>query len=169
MTHELFASPLNCAFPSYCSVFPDTDSVFGSRGGFFQFCRGPLRASGGSCECNPPFDEHMIARTVSALLGALASSEQPLSVALIVPDWPDSDAIGTALRADCCRAQLFITGDRHAYLSGRQHSCQSRHKLDVAATGRGSRVIFLQNDAGASRWPTTECRLERLKQAWGAL
>ena len=34
---ELFASPLNCRFSTFCSAFPDTDFVFGSLGSFFEF------------------------------------------------------------------------------------------------------------------------------------
>lgn len=32
VTFELFASPFNCYFKQYCSLFPDTDCYFGSRG-----------------------------------------------------------------------------------------------------------------------------------------
>jgi len=34
---ELFASPLNCYFPRYCSAFADTDRWFGSLGSFFEW------------------------------------------------------------------------------------------------------------------------------------
>lgn len=33
---ECFASPLNCFFPKFCSLFPDTDCAFGSLGSFFD-------------------------------------------------------------------------------------------------------------------------------------
>ena len=33
---ECFASPLNCFFPNFCSLFPDTDRPFGSLGSFFD-------------------------------------------------------------------------------------------------------------------------------------
>lgn len=32
VSFECFASPLNCYFKQFCSAFPDTDGVFGSRG-----------------------------------------------------------------------------------------------------------------------------------------
>ena len=32
VTFEMFASPFNCYFKQYCSLFPDTDCYFGSRG-----------------------------------------------------------------------------------------------------------------------------------------
>ena len=47
---ECFASPLNCYCPRFCSAFPDTDSVFGSVGSFFDF-----EFVEGSFEANPPF------------------------------------------------------------------------------------------------------------------
>jgi hypothetical protein len=35
---ECFASPLNCRYGRFCSVFLDTDHAFGSVGSFFDFC-----------------------------------------------------------------------------------------------------------------------------------
>lgn len=54
---ECFASPFNCRWPSFCSMFADTDGPFGSRGDFFSF--GPTQ---GSFEANPPFDQAFVAR-----------------------------------------------------------------------------------------------------------
>ena len=52
--HECFASPLNKwrGTKNFCSVFPDVDSDFGSRGSFFD-----LWPKMGSFEVNPPFDQ----------------------------------------------------------------------------------------------------------------
>eukprot|EP00471_Norrisiella_sphaerica_P012012 CAMPEP_0184503582 /NCGR_PEP_ID=MMETSP0113_2-20130426/51963_1 /TAXON_ID=91329 /ORGANISM="Norrisiella sphaerica, Strain BC52" /LENGTH=414 /DNA_ID=CAMNT_0026893107 /DNA_START=2068 /DNA_END=3312 /DNA_ORIENTATION=+ len=50
---ECFASPLNSYFGNFCSAFPDTDSVFGSVGSFFDL---PIDGTvKGSFEANPPF------------------------------------------------------------------------------------------------------------------
>mmetsp|Transcript_79817 Transcript_79817/g.222207 ORF Transcript_79817/g.222207 Transcript_79817/m.222207 type:complete len:523 (-) Transcript_79817:85-1653(-) len=168
VAHELFASPLNCALPDFCSLFPDTDTQFGSHGGFFQFCRGSMTTEGGSFECNPPFEEHLMRRVVAALLDALAICGRPLSVAVVLPDWPDSEAIARLQGARSCRACVRISGGDHAYLNGRQHCCQPRHRVLRHADGRGSLVIFMQNDSGAIEWPATEERLERHRRAWGS-
>ena len=36
MSSELFASPLNCRFPRFCSAALDADAPFGSLGSFFD-------------------------------------------------------------------------------------------------------------------------------------
>ena len=55
VTAEVFASPLNCFYPRFCSAFADIDALFGSHGSFFDYA-----PNHGSFECNPPFcDEGM--------------------------------------------------------------------------------------------------------------
>ncbi|CAE8726739.1 unnamed protein product, partial [Polarella glacialis] len=172
---ELFASPLNCTLPRFCSVFPDTDVYFGSQGGFFGFCRGTLAKLGGNYECNPPFEEGLMQRVVAALLQALAELDTatsgagvavPASVALVLPTWAASQALKAATEASFCRAVLQVSGAEHCYLNGRQHCCQPKHRLLRQSEARGSSIIFLQNEAGAERWPATPERLDRLRAAW---
>jgi len=55
---ECFASPLNRYCDVFCSLFPDTDYFFGSRGSFFDF-----RPKMGSFEVNPPFDQMSVVYT----------------------------------------------------------------------------------------------------------
>lgn len=169
VSQELFASPLNCALARYCSVFADTDKWFGSLGSFFSFCRpgGPLMSEGGSYECNPPFDETLIQKALAALTVALEACEKPLSVAMILPDWPVSEGVVGCANSAYCRAQLRIVGDDHAYLNGRQHCCQPKHRTIRHTVGRGSLVLFLQNELGAAKWPCTPERLERHRASWG--
>lgn len=166
--HELFASPLNCGLPRYCSVFADTDKWFGSFGSFFSFCRpgGPLMSEGGSYECNPPFDETLIQKALAALTAALEACEKPLSVAMILPDWSVSEGVVGCVNSPHCRAQLRIVGDDHSYLNGRQHCCQPKHRTIRQTVGRGSLVLFLQNDSGAAKWPCTPERLDRHRASW---
>eukprot|EP00658_Telonema_sp_P-2_P003512 TRINITY_DN11305_c0_g1_i2.p1 TRINITY_DN11305_c0_g1~~TRINITY_DN11305_c0_g1_i2.p1 ORF type:complete len:396 (+),score=97.71 TRINITY_DN11305_c0_g1_i2:134-1321(+) len=74
---ECFASPLNCYCDNFCSLFPDTDSYFGSRGSFFDYA-----PDFGSYECNPPFDQMSVLNTFTHILKLLRDSEelyQPLS------------------------------------------------------------------------------------------
>lgn len=42
VTFECFASPLNCYFRQYCSVFGDTDTYFGSRGYVYKLTKNDL-------------------------------------------------------------------------------------------------------------------------------
>ena len=87
---------LNCSLPSYCSLFKDTDGAFGSRGSLFNLSCDTLRSLGGSYECNPPFDEHLMQRVVATLSEALTATEKPLSIALVMPDWTSSEALMAA-------------------------------------------------------------------------
>ena len=52
---ECFASPFNCRYTRYCSMFPDTDGPFGSSGSFFRFA-----PTTGSFQANPPFDKQFV-------------------------------------------------------------------------------------------------------------
>merc|ERR1712086_1117370 len=166
VTCELFASPLNCTLSRYCSLFDDTDYMFCSLGSFFRFCSGDMVESGGSFECNPPFEEHLMQRAVSALLDALTLSDQPLSIVLVIPDWPASGALAAAVHAPFCQANVQITGVGHTYLNGRQHCCQPKHRVIRQTKCRGSRVVFLQNRSGKVRWPITDLKLERHRASW---
>lgn len=64
---ECFASPLNCRWPQFCSMFPDTDAPFGSCGDFFQF-----HPRSGAFEANPPFDKSFVS-TMTAHMHKLLS------------------------------------------------------------------------------------------------
>jgi Phosphorylated CTD interacting factor 1 WW domain len=77
---ECFASPLNCRYSSYCSAFPDTDTVFGSKGSFFDFY--PSR---GSYEVNPPFIESVMTAAVQHAHSLLEKSSDALSFVFIMP------------------------------------------------------------------------------------
>lgn len=77
---ECFASPLNCRYSSYCSAFPDTDAVFGSKGSFFDFY--PSR---GSYEVNPPFIESVMTAAVQHAHSLLEKSDDALTFVFIVP------------------------------------------------------------------------------------
>lgn len=72
---ECFASPLNCRWPRFCSLFADTDAPFGSVGSFFKFT--PSR---GSFEANPPFDEACVERMAAHMFKLLLQTDvrQPL-------------------------------------------------------------------------------------------
>ncbi|CAL1131928.1 unnamed protein product [Cladocopium goreaui] len=164
VSHELFASPLNCTLSSYCSLFQDTDLAFGSSGSFFQWS-----LVEGSYECNPPFEEGLMMKTVQRLIQSLekaTKNAKALSVALILPIWLGSPAMNAALSSSFCQGSLEIKGSNHCYLNGRQHYCKPNHLLLCQAEARGSLLIVLQNLSGAQRWPVTSETLTRLENAW---
>ena len=146
---ECFASPLNCRYSSFCSVFPDVDWVFGSVGSFFDDAS--FRPRTGSFEANPPFVAELMqamARRIDELLGA---SDEPLSFTVIVPGWTETPAWETLSGSAHRRAVWCIAKDDHGFCSGAQHQDRDRYRTSPFDTA----IFVLQNAAGAARWPAT--------------
>jgi len=167
---ECFASPLNCYFDRYCSLFQDTDQFFGSEGSFFGF-----RPESGSFECNPPFDQQSIVATYTHICELLQSTEQPLSFFVCIPKVD----IGSNLKAliereevlpmltgtsHLLRHRVIIPRHQHAYLMGLQHrkTGESRHWVST----KDSVLSWFQNPAGARRWPVERKSVQRLVAAF---
>ncbi|EPT27207.1 phosphorylated CTD-interacting factor 1 [Toxoplasma gondii TgCatPRC2] len=166
---ELFASPFNVHFDNYCSIFPDVDVMFGSRGSFFD---PSFQLLEGSFEANPPFDEVLMARMVQRLLSWLKKSEErqreslPLSFCLSLPDWSNgpSEFMYLLKKSEYLRYSEVIPEGKHVYLNGFQHFCHTCD-LEVPAVC-GTFFAVLQNEAGTKAWPVTDTFINRLKEAW---
>ncbi|KAK1901225.1 mRNA (2'-O-methyladenosine-N(6)-)-methyltransferase [Dissostichus eleginoides] len=161
VSFECFASPLNCYFKQFSSAFPDTDGYFGSRGPFLSFC--PVS---GSFEANPPFCEELMDAMVTHFEGLLEKSSEPLSFIVFVPEWRDpvTPALTRMEASRFLRHQMTVTAFEHEYRSGSQHICK-RDEMYYRAV-HGTAVIFLQNDAGFSKWAPTPERLAELTAAY---
>ncbi|CAK0797085.1 unnamed protein product, partial [Prorocentrum cordatum] len=150
---ECFASPLNCFWERFCSAFPDTDGPFGSVGSFLDFW-----PRSGSFEANPPFAPGIMAAAVDhveRLVGAKDAG--PLSFAFIVPAWEQSAAWEALLRSPFRTAEpLRVPRERHVW-----RDPALRHRRAPVDTA----VVFLQNAAGARRWPASRARLRQLRAA----
>lgn len=172
---EGFASPLNCYFATFCSAFPDTDSVFGSVGSFFDFW-----PPEGSFEVGPPYTEEVMesmAKHLLKLLETTRASGAPMSFVVFVPDWSDPPCSALEIldgqsfssfrrtRGGPC---ILLEGRRHHYISGVQFFADKGHNADQRyyVVPHGQRAYVLQNDSGAKKWPFTPQReaelLERL-------
>ncbi|KAL7647702.1 UNVERIFIED_CONTAM: hypothetical protein RMT77_001311 [Armadillidium vulgare] len=161
VTFECFASPLNCYFRQYCSAFPDTDSYFGSRGPFLDF-----KPVCGSFEANPPFCEELMEATVRHMEKLLSESHEPLSFIVFVPEWrePAPSALLHLEASRFNRKQIVLLPFEHEYRHGFQHML-SKAEI-VLKSAHGTVAVWLQNDAGYSRWgPTTE-RIDALLDAF---
>ena len=159
VSHECFASPLNCRLPSFCSMFPDTDTCFGSKGSFFDFI-----PKEGSYEANPPFLETILADTVRHIINLLTASTAPLSFVLVAPGWDDSEFYASATSSPFLTGRLSLQSHNHFYKNGMQHRLPRRNRYRKSEFP--SFVFFLQNDAGASRWPVTSTKLNLLRKAF---
>jgi hypothetical protein len=84
---ECFASPFNIAQldSPYCSLWPQMEQLFGSRGNFFQ-----MKFKEGIFEANPPFEPKFIASIFPVIEEALARAKLSLIFVVIIPHWKDN-------------------------------------------------------------------------------
>ncbi|XP_070798003.1 mRNA (2'-O-methyladenosine-N(6)-)-methyltransferase isoform X3 [Pituophis catenifer annectens] len=152
VSFECFASPLNCYFKQYCSAFPDTDGYFGSRGGSFQ--------------ANPPFCEELMDVMVTHFEKLLEASSEPLSFIVFIPEWrdPPPTALTRMEQSRFKRQQLVLPAFDHEYRSGSQHLCKKEEMYYKAV--HNTTVLFLQNQAGFSKWEPSQERLHELLTAY---
>jgi len=168
---ECFASPLNCFFERFCSLFPDTDRFFGSEGSFFDF-----NPQMGSFECNPPFDQHSIVCTLKHIHDLLVNTEAPLSFFVCIPRLDMSSSLKMIVvetpevmdmltgRSALLKHRVVVPRHKHAYLMGLQHrkTGGSRHWV----SSKDSVLSWFQNAAGSEMWPAEEAKVQRLVEAF---
>ena len=157
VSHEMFASPLNARCDTFCSASDATDRAFGSKGSAFDFL--PLE---GSFEANPPFDEGVIAALGAHLERVLSASKAPLSFCVIIPRWNDSQAWLRIAKSVYCTSNTTLEAKEHAFVSGGAGSRIDQLTASAAATS----VLFLQNKAGAKKWPPTPDAIEAISRGF---
>ncbi|XP_070600412.1 mRNA (2'-O-methyladenosine-N(6)-)-methyltransferase [Erythrolamprus reginae] len=161
VSFECFASPLNCYFKQYCSAFPDTDGYFGSRGPCLDFF--PIS---GSFQANPPFCEELMDVMVTHFEKLLEASSEPLSFIVFIPEWrdPPPTALTRMEHSRFKRQQLVLPAFDHEYRSGSQHLCKKEEMYYKAV--HNTTVLFLQNNAGFSKWQPSPEALQELLSAY---
>jgi len=161
--HETFASPLNCYFARYNSAFPDTDGYFGSQGSFFDF--NPVE---GSFQLGTPNVEEVMNKAAHHVQALLENATGPMSFIMFVPDWnnPPADFLTVYGNSKFMRCDFLVEGNDYCYIRGNQQEPSNSTHYFVAPFS--SRVFILQNEAGAKRWPSTEHKVKKLKEAFVA-
>ena len=161
VTVECFSSPLNSYLPSYCSLFPDTDAIFGSLGSFFNFH--PLE---GSFEANPPFVATLMVQMVEKMEQLLERATGPMSFAVVVPAWVEDEHWPRLLNSPDNKGYFIIPASDHSYCDGRQHdnSIDERYRPAPFDTA----IFFLQNKKGAKKWPLTPDTESSLREAFSS-
>ena len=157
---ECFASPLNCRWHRFCSPFTDTDAPFGSLGSFFNF-----KPQEGSYQCNPPFDEDLVRRTVehiTALIKAADRSSRALSFVIITPHWPGRTSWENLAGSPHVAHVQIVPLREHGFLEGAQHTKQTQYRIASCNTS----VVFLQSRSGRKRYPITRTFLSALMFAF---
>lgn len=156
---ECFASPLNCRYERYFSAFPDTDRVFGSLGSFFDY---DFAQSGGSFQANPPFVSSFILAMCQTMERGLEKSEEPLMFSVFVPAWTETAGWKALNDSKYLRKHCLMDQSAHYYAEGTQHRRKSSKRIASFDTS----VFFLQNDAGAKKWPVADSHVRELEEAF---
>jgi len=102
-----------------------------------------------------------VAARCDALLAATAA---PLSFAIVVPGWRDSEAFASLGASRFRRGSVLVAKDDHGYVDGAQHQRRDRHR----AAPYDTLVALLQNDGGAAKWPADAAKFQRLKRAFAS-
>jgi len=146
---ELFASPINCHYPEYYSLFSE-DQEFGSRGNFFRapdedFLEGVFQV-------NPPFIDRIFLEAIKKILNWLnlaQASNRGLMFIFFMPGWLDSSAYRLA-KED---APVF----QEVRLAENQHYYYSYHENKYVKVQFATHILILSNLV-AQDWFTTNIR-----------
>ncbi len=148
---ELYASPLNSYLPRYCSLFPDTDCVFGSIGNIvYSNIRNRLFNKGGAFEVNPPFTEEHLAFTTKLIINLLNNIKYSLTFVIIYPHWTDLSAYNILLnsRYNLLRhlpdKAIILGSGEHVYKRGDQHISSDSH------VSRSISALFIVQNHGVA-------------------
>lgn len=115
--NEAFASPFNSRLVGkpdarFCSLFSDTDAVFGSLGSFFALERLPP----GNWVVNPPFIVDLLDRAANKCIRHLdEGADESLTFYFIMPAWTDCAAYETLKQSQYRRAELHLRPGRYVY------------------------------------------------------
>jgi len=99
---ELFASPFNCFFDNYCSLFFDLEKHFNSRGNFRN-----IRLNQGFYIANPPYDEEIMRKMTLKILKRLEKTIFDLSFLIIIPIWNDPK-YGVNITTDSIKKSKYL-------------------------------------------------------------
>jgi phosphorylated CTD-interacting factor 1 len=154
---ELFASPLNCRWPKFCSAHGDVDAPFGSVGSYDGFA--PKR---GCYEVNPPFEPALVLDVAKHLDSRLAEADalnESLTFIVVTPNWPNRPCWEALRNSPFCRRVEVIPLREHGYYEGAQHRKKSKYRLSSC----DSSLIFLQSSRAT---PVTDDVVGRLRRAF---
>lgn len=116
VTLEAFASPINSQIIAvnpdlkFCSVFPDTDEVFGSVGSFFEH-----RLDNEIVLANPPFVNDLMEAMVDKITADLETATN-LRIFITVPCWADAPYYSKLATSSWLRKSIFLGRGTHSYV-----------------------------------------------------
>ena len=159
---ECFASPLNARLSQFCSAFHDTDKWFGSKGSFMNFF-----PTSGLFEVGPPYDHEVMRIAFDHAIECLESKEVsgPLCFVFIVPDSTRDSGIKVRANVDKSpynRVSEVLPKFEAKYIDGFQHRPGENRLITISCD---TRIVILQNDAAATKWPPSE-HFAEFKRRW---
>lgn len=119
--NEAFASPLNSRLMGmpdahFCSLFLDTDEVFGSIGNFFSIDNASVISTKGNWIVNPPFVEKILEQAAVKCLEILELQGAKAPVFFyIMPAWVDSNTYNMLHNSKYCAAELRLEPGTYYY------------------------------------------------------
>ena len=97
ISFEMFASPLNFNMNRFCSLFIDTDKVFGSFGSFYNItCEKLLNQNIKGVFYNPPYCPILMTHTTKICINLLSEMEYnnvDFNIISFLPNWADAEYI----------------------------------------------------------------------------
>lgn len=157
---ECFASPLNKYAGTYCSAFPDTDSVFGSQGSFFNEAFSPKE---GSYQANPPFSTEVMKRALDKITLLLDNAQGPMSFVVVLPAWTEEPFWQELQQNPYLRTTLVVDTNEYCYSDGMAYFIKGSNSNRLAAFPTG--LLFLQNEGGFAKFTPTEEKIGLLREA----
>ncbi|KAF4663625.1 mRNA (2'-O-methyladenosine-N(6)-)-methyltransferase [Perkinsus chesapeaki] len=157
VSHECFASPLNATLSSFCSLFYDTDSFFGSVGSFFRL---PLDDFPAACEIGPPYEPGLMLKAVLKVEKILARACK--TFVFVVPDWDNCESIDSIKQSKYNIGSVSLDKEEHRYKNGFQHmvlKASLKHSMCETPT-----LIAWLSSSETVR--VSEENKERMKSSW---
>ena len=103
ISFEMFASPLNFNMNRFCSLFIDTDKIFGSFGTFYNMtCEKLLNQNIKGVFYNPPYCPILMTHTTKLCINLLAEMEHNkvnFNIISFLPNWADAEYIINFVKA----------------------------------------------------------------------
>ena len=86
LNFEILASPLNAYYDNYCSMFQDTDMLYGSSGSFYlqNFDKGVYIA-------NPPYSLTFLTMLLQKIFSSVKNAKHKIAFIVGLPDWQNWD------------------------------------------------------------------------------
>ena len=100
-----------------------------------------------------------MAKHMDALLEA---TDRPLSFVVIVPAWNDTRGHAALQASTQLRRYELLAQEDHGYCEGKQSLRRTRYRIASFDTS----IFFLQNLAGATKWPATDEAIADLRKAF---